>query len=111
MLPSICNETVTRLRATTTEDPYNDQADDWDSAASLSIPGCSVQPVAGSEVLDGRNAVVSRWVLFAPLDADLAATDRVRHKGSDYEVDGSVQDWPDVFGLGHKSCYLRRVEG
>lgn len=111
MLPSICTETVTRLRATGDTDSYGDSAPDWGAADSASIGNCSVQPVQGSESMTDRNSVVSRWVLFAPLDADIEATDRIRHHGVDYEVDGAVQDWPDVFGLGHRSCYLRRVDG
>lgn len=111
MLPGIANETVVRLRATSTDNGYGDQGLDWTSPASLSVGGCSVQPLAGQEVLLDRDATVSRWTLYAPLTADITSADRIRHNGADYEVDGSVQDWPDVFGMGYRQAILRKAVG
>lgn len=112
MLPTlIANQTIVRLRGAVSTDGNNDQFIDWSTPVALSIAGCSVQPVRGVEVLLGRDAVESRWNLYAPLTADIESTDRIRHSGVDYEVDGSVQDWPDLFGLGHRQALLRRVEG
>lgn len=112
MLPAtIANETVTRLRGVSSTDAYNDSETDWSDPASLSISGCSVQPVQGDENLLGRESVVSRWTLFAPPDADIRSSDRIRHNGVDYDIDGSVQDWPDIGGLAHRQALLRRVEG
>jgi len=111
MLPGIANETVIRLRGTSTDNGYGDQGLDWTSPALLSVGGCSVQPVAGEEIQLDRDATVSRWVMYAPLTADITSVDRVRHNGTDYEVDGSVQEWPDVFGMGYKQALLRKVSG
>jgi hypothetical protein len=112
MLPDvIATETIVRVRATTTTNTHGNATSSWDSPGVLTITGCSVQPVTGDEVILNRDAVTSRWQLFAPLDADLLSSDRVRHRGVDYEIDGSVQRWPDFGGLGHTACYLTLVEG
>ena len=111
MLPAIATQTVERLRGVPTDNGYGDTAIDWTSPDIVSVPGCSVQPVAGEEILLNRDAVVSRWKLFAPLSADITSLDRIRHNGMDYDIDGSVQDWPDVSGLGYKSCLLRKAVG
>lgn len=111
MLPSLATETVIRLRGTSSDNGYGDQFIDWTTPAQLPISGCSVQPVAGTEYLLDRDAVVSRWTLYAPLGADILPSDRIRHNGADYDVDGSVQDWPDAFGLGHTTALLRRTSG
>lgn len=112
MLPAaIATETIIRLRGVTYWDAYNDQHVEWSNPSQLTIGGCSLQPVQGDEVLLGRESVVSRWTLFAPPDADILSSDRVRHNGVDFEVDGSVQRWPDIGGLGHLQILLRRVEG
>ena len=112
MLPAeIASETVVRLRGVLTTNGYDDQVIDWTNPAAASISGCSVQPAAGQEIQLDRDAIVSRWTLYAPLTADIQSTDRIRHNGQDYEIDGSVQDWPDMFGLGHRQCFLRKAVG
>ena len=70
-----------------------------------------MQPLQGQEILQDRDATVSRWMLYAPLSADITSTDRIRHRGVDYDVDGSVQDWPDIFGLGYRQAILRKAVG
>lgn len=104
--------TVTRLRATVVADEYGNTGLSWATPSEAPITGCSVQPVPGTEVLDGRNAVVSRWKWFGPRNADVRASDRIRHAGVVYDVDGSVQRWDDPAGrLSHSYCLLRRAEG
>ncbi len=114
MLPAaIATQTVTRLRGSAGTDTHSNITVDWTSPGSLSISGCSVQPMDGAENLIGRDSVVSRWQLFLPEDADVTSADRITHKGITYEVDGSVQEWDDPTGAGldHKVCFLRLVEG
>jgi len=107
----IAIDTVTRVRATTTTDSHGNEIRSWATATTSDIVGCSMQPEDGSEIILGREEVVSRWQLFLPPNADLLPSDRVRFEGITYEVDGSVQKWPDIGGLGHKSCLLKLVEG
>lgn len=114
MLPSeIASETVVRLRGVSGTDSHADAYIDWDAPAVLSVAGCSVQPVAGDEYLLGRDSVTSRWNLWAPPEADIRSSDRIRHANVDYEIDGSVQKWTDTTGNGwdHLQMILKRVEG
>lgn len=98
---------VVVLRATSTEDEYGNPVDQWDTAAERVVEGCSVQPVQGDEATVGRETIVSRWRVYAPVDADIEATDRLRYAEAVYEVDGEVQRW-DFSPLPHLTCLLRR---
>jgi hypothetical protein len=111
--PEIASEIVTRLRGIAGTDSHNNAWTDWDNPATATISGCSVQPLIGDEFNLGRESVTSRWNLWAPVDADLRSSDRIRHNGIDYEVDGSVQKWTDTTGNGwdHLFAILKRVEG
>ena len=88
---------IVRERAPLVDDGYGNSVRDWAAASLLTIPNCSVQPAVGTEVTVNRDTVVSRWQLFAPEGTDLLPSDRVRHLGVVYEVDGDVQLWD---GLG-----------
>ncbi len=99
--------TVTIRRATVTEDTYGNDTRNWATAPSVSVSGCSVQPVIGGEALVGRDTVVSRWNLFAPDGTDLLATDRVDWSGTSYEVDGEVQRW-GFPPMSHITALLRK---
>lgn len=109
--PEIATDVVYRLRGHASPDSWGDSGADWSNPNSLPIYGCSVQPVQGDENVLTRDSVTSRWNLFLPMDADVRSSDRIRHRGVVYEVDGSVQVWPDFFGYGHKVALLRLVEG
>ena len=99
---------VTRIRAALITDDYGTPSAerDWATAVSTTIHGCSVQPVPGAEYELGREAVVSRWRLFAPTGTELLATDRVAWSGATYEIDGDVQAWSN-----HTEAFLKRVTG
>ncbi len=106
------SHTITVLRATSTEDAYGNQTPTWPTTGTT-VTGCSVQPdtqsLRISEVTVGRQTVVSRWQMYAPIGTDIIATDRVVHDGDTYEVDGEVQTWDHV-ALPHKFARLRRGE-
>lgn len=113
-LPSWCRETITRLRAPYKADRYGNPTTvrDWLVATSQTIAGCSVQPVAGTEVFDDRDAIVQRWIIYAPRGTDLLSTDRVVHKGITYEVDGDIRVWTGATGtLDNVQAILERVDG
>lgn len=100
--------TVVVLRATSATDGYGNSEPDWEQATETTVAGCSVQPQIGLEATVGRETVVSRWTLYAPDDADLTATDRVRYAGVDYEIDGEPQRW-DFPPLSHLVALLQKV--
>lgn len=110
---SFHTDTITRLRAPLVEDEYGNQVPDWPAAEpGVPITGCRVQPERGGEYTIDREAIVTRWRLFAPDGADLLDTDRVRHGGVDYDIDGSIERWPSPTGaLAHLEARLRKVEG
>lgn len=112
---SFHQQTVTRVRAGLTPDRYGDSVRDWANATLADLPGCRVLPdtndTAPSNVVD-RDRVIDRWLLFAPPDTDLVASDRVRLDDGDYEVDGDVMHWPSPTGrIAHLEVRLMRVKG
>lgn len=114
MLPSFCTETVSRLRAPYASDRYGNEAStrDWSLATSVTITGCSVQPMIGAETLVDRDAVENRWILYGPPGIDVVATDRIVHKGITYEVQSDIRRWPSATGaLDNTQLELERVDG
>lgn len=80
------------------------------------ITGCSLQPLRGVTSTESNTAsadqVITRWALFAPPGADIAATDRVRQGPLDLQVDGDPATWPGPNGRPHHvEAYLKRWEG
>lgn len=89
-------ETVTRLRAGTTTDPYsNEPTEDWDTATELDIETLApAEPRPSGEPLqDARNQVVSGWTLYLPEGADVVRLDRMRVRGVVYSVLGDPASW------------------
>lgn len=113
-LPSWAQETVTRLRAPYIVDRYGNETStrDWSLAAEHDISGCSVQPMAGDEILGDRDARLKRWILYGPPNIDVLATDRIRHKGTTYEVKSPAREWPSATGnLDNTQLELERLDG
>lgn len=114
---SWAGDTVTVLRATVTTTQRGDAVLDWSSAAEIPLTGCRWQPRTGDEITPGgggatRDAVIDGLTLFAPLDADLHALDRMLVDGVTWEVDGPPRRWRGPTGaLAHTEATLRRVDG
>lgn len=109
---SFHRDTITILRASLVDDAYGNQVPDWSTPVSTAVTGCRLQPERAGEYVLDREAVTTRWRLFAPAGTDLRATDRVEHAGEVYEVDGDPQRWPSPTGrLAHVEALLRRTEG
>jgi hypothetical protein len=104
-------DSITRVRAPLVTDEYGTPTSerDWANATETVIEGCGVYPVAGKEVTEAREAIVTRYKVFAPGGTDLLASDRIIFDGKTYEVDGDVTDW--TMGSEHVEALLRRVEG
>lgn len=112
MLPSFCNQTVTRIRPGTTES-RGSVIFDWTQVKRLDIVGCSMQPASTSLSEDGRVLGISDlYTLFAPPDADIQAGDRIEFDGKTFEVAGEVRVQPSATGhLDHIQTTLRRYHG
>lgn len=105
------SQTVTRLRGVDGTDEYHNTTVDWATPATLDIPGCSVQPFPGMQVVDQREAITTLFSVWAPVDADVVDTDRIRYAGTDYDIDGSVQRWEIGTLLDHLLIQLKAVAG
>lgn len=109
-LPAFATQTITVLRPAWAED-HGTLVADWTTPVTHTVAGCSVQPVLGAEDEINRDAITTAWVIYAPGDADLLDTDRIRLDDSyTYEIVGSVQRWSTGV-LDHKVTAIRRVEG
>lgn len=89
-------ETVTRLRAATSTDPYsNETVADWSLTPSeFDIDGCGVASGGSLEPVEvARNAVDSDFDVVAPFDADVTAQDRLRIRGLVCDVVGRPFAW------------------
>lgn len=86
---------------------------DWDNATELVITNCHGQPASTGLSEDGRVLGISQGVtLYTPASADIKAGDRIVFKGSTYEINGEVSDWPSATGaLDHLVINLRRYSG
>lgn len=113
-LPTWADESVTRIRAPFATDRYGNEEStrDWSLATEVTISGCSVQPMIGDEVLGDRDARTHRWILYGPADIDVVPTDRIRHKGTTYEVKSDVRHWTGATdNLNNTQMELERVDG
>ena len=89
-------EVVTRLRATTTLDPYsNTQVESWTTPTELAITTLTpAEPrPSGEPVQDARNAITSGWTLYLPHGTDVTGRDRMRVRGIEHKVLGQPADW------------------
>lgn len=93
MLPY--GESVTRLRAGTSVDPYSGEGvEDWVNPASFTFDRCAVWPGGSTEPLSpDRQSVVSDIEVAFPPGADVTARDRLIVRGGTYQVDGEPFDW------------------
>lgn len=106
------NHTITVVRAPLVTDPYGNEGTerDWDNAAEHQVQGCSVQGQPSAEFTRDRDLVVIRKEVYAPPEADLLASDRVRWDGATYDVDGQPQREVHGTHVDHLYALLRRSE-
>lgn len=93
-------ETVTRLRATGTTDPYSAESTDlsWASPDSLTIAGVAVAPGPSLESAEaGRSRLDVDFTLYLPYGADVKPLDRVVVRGGTYQVEGARSDWRNPY--------------
>lgn len=92
-------ETVTRLRAGVTVDPYSQEVTrDWSNPVSFDIEGCAVAD-GGSVEPDqaAREQVTSDFDVIAPAGSDITFGDRLEVRGLVCEVEGRPFDWRSPF--------------
>lgn len=84
---------------------------DLDAApATLLLTGCSVQPGAPQEVLQGREATRIAYTAWCPPGFDVRGSDFARFGGHLYRVAGEPQRWC-ALGADHDVILFERWEG
>jgi hypothetical protein len=107
-------ESITRVRAGSTTDRFDNTVPDWSDPDELDIEGCAVAPRdAEEDRTNGRQAVIVGFNIYAPPGADIRPTDRVVARGETHEIDGDPGVWVDPFSQTEKGVEIRtrRVEG
>lgn len=100
---------VTVLRAPLAEG-YSGKFRDWDNAVPRPDRPANVYPQKSTELLDGRQVTISRWLLFMGADEDLEDTDRVVWEGNTYEVEGEVEVWKRRGSRQRVAAVLTRIK-
>lgn len=108
-------DTVTRLRAPTTTGPDGAPLQNWKAAEAswnkVDYSGGSFQPLGSTEDVAAQQRTESTHKWFAPADADVLPTDRVRFAGNDYQVDGQPELWRINGTDHHLEVLCFRVQG
>jgi len=113
MLPTFCNQEITRVRPSTKVE-RGSTIPDWDpeKVSEKTIKGCSIQPAATSATFDGRVLGISEQLTaYLPPDADVQAGDRIVFNGDVYEINGEPKLWTAAASLHNIQLNLSRWEG
>lgn len=112
MLMSFMRQEATVIRPSWTDD-RGTLVPDWDTPDSTQVvAGCSVQPGASVESLDGRQGVTIRWSVYMPPGVEVSAHDGVRFEGKRYHIDGEPRSWQSPTGrLSHTEVLLIDWQG
>lgn len=113
MLPSFCDQEITRVRPGT-KTARGSTTPDWSQSAvtTLTIKGCSIQPAATTLSQDGRVLGVSEQLTaYLPEGSDVQAGDRIIFDGDVYTINGEPKHWKAALKLSNIQLNLIRWEG
>lgn len=108
-------ETVTRIRPLLVQE-RGDMVLDYAKGTRTVLEGAvSVQPAVGDEFTGpGRDATMAQFSIL-DFDSDRGFwqdTDHVDIDGTEYQIEGSVREWPSPTGeLAHTQLLVNRWEG
>lgn len=90
----------------------DDRGNDVFEETEREVVGVNMQPVSSTELVDGRDQVVTRMRLAGPGDLGLTPYSRITYRGRTYEIEGE----PGVHGsfgglLDHTEVMLMEVTG
>lgn len=89
MLPTFADDAVAIVHPVWVTDPRNSRRATFpDDAPRVVVEGCSVQPGATAEALEGRDTTTVRWTVYAPEGTPVDSTDAIEYEGVRYAVDG-----------------------
>ena len=95
MLPSFCNQSITRVRPGV-KVLRGSTVPDWDESKvdRITINGCSVQPSATTLSQDGRVLGISEQITaYLPEGSDVQAGDRIEYDGNTFTIIGEPKKW------------------
>ena len=112
MLASFTRQTITVKRPSMAVSRGSKVAD-WTDPTTITVGGCSVQPLDEQTEREGRAANEQvRARLIAPPGADIRMGDRVEALGETWEVESCPPAWPAAVGtLAHRDVTLRLWRG
>lgn len=104
-------DTVSVVRAATSASPDGgDPIPNWGAATVTDYAG-EFQPLSSTEDIVAQQRTNSTHRAFLPAATDVKATDRLRHNGLDYEVDGTPEDWRPGGRAHHVEVLCFRIVG
>lgn len=104
-------DVVTVVRAGVTASPDGgDPIPDWTAATTTDYAG-ELQPLSSTEDIVAQQRTDSTHRAFLTAGADVKATDRLRHLGRDYEVDGVPEVWRARGQVHHVAVLCFRIVG
>ena len=98
MLPSWAADTVEIVHPAWREERGKRMPDYRNPETVETVGGCSGQPGATSEIMEGRQQTSIRFTLLAPPGTRIGAFDAVRWRGILYQVDGDAHEWRSPTG-------------
>ncbi len=102
---------LTIVRPGTTTDRYGNVTKDWSNPTETAVKGWVAQQ-EGTEVLDGRDAQIRRWICYLPAGTDITGSDRVVWGTVTFEVSGPPnRAWHPSMGEHHVEAVLLAVVG
>lgn len=108
---SFWRQTITRIRPGSRTE-RGSAVLDWSNPDELEIPECSVQPASTGLSQDGRvMGIHDGLTIYAPVDADVRAGDRIRFGSSIYTINGDPIIWPGVARMQHMQLNVERWRG
>lgn len=116
MLTVFDTDVLTVIRPTVRKE-YGSDVDDWTTPVAHDITGCAIQGGDSREDHYKATGVTADFTIWAPVDADINANDRVRftyggRNYDNYEVDGTPKPMIDPFNiLSHLEIAVTKREG
>lgn len=91
-------------------DRYGNEIKDW-YAASRTATKAWVAQRSATEDRDGREALVTDWMVVLPPEVDVSGLSRLEWDGRTFELDGEPRPAYTRRGLHHWEATVRIVEG
>lgn len=104
--------TISRERPARVPDGRGGTRSDFTGAASVAIPGWSLDVGASARDMANRDGALIAWTARGPFEADVARHDRVTVYGEQFQINGAVLRQPGPSArTSHTILFLEKWEG